>query len=808
MTVLEELGAERCWIVAREVHEADGKINKVPLDPTTGRLFPKDSGAALNPEHWLTGPEAAMWAAQYGAGHWPGIVLHLALKVFCLDLDHCRAPNGGWFPHVGSFIGRFPGALSETSVSGNGRHLFIRYTGDLATHGVDNEPYRMQGYSNNRFILTTGAESAGSLAQDYTRELAQFLAEFFPEKTSTFGTWSATPVEEWNGPEDDNELLARMLRAASPRAVFGSGAAFRDLWEANSDVLAHAFPSRNNRDPYDRSGADQALFNHLAFWTGNNCERMLNIARGSALVRPKWNEREENYLKPTILDSCGSQREWYCERREEPPTPSTDGDSRVMASEVPPSPAGVPPAPPVAPTEAVLLPGELPEVGSYLSVQLLKHVFAGMCYVQDIHAIQQVDGTSITKERFDARLGGYQFAMTADGQRPSRSAWDCYLLSEQFRFPRVDTQFFKPALATGVIRTVEGRREINSYKPAEIRRVRGDAAPFLDLVHRMLPEGRDAEVLLCYMAACTRYIGTKFQWAIFLQATKGNGKSTIGKILEYCISKRYTHWAKAGEVGEKFNSVFVEKLLVIIDELYSDDNREFQQTLKNFVTADRIEVRPMYGEKTMKEVCFNLLLIDNHQNGVRIDVDERRYAPLFCAQQKKEHNARDGLTREYFLKLRRWLYNNDSEGMAIIYDYLMDMEIANDLNPATDCIVAPETTSTQLAATASLGSIEQELVEAIRQQQEGFRDGWVSSYAVDMLLAKCGRERAIPRNARKDLVTALGYIPHPSLDDGICTAPMVDGSMPRLFVKRDHAWAVTYLAPEAVRQGYLDSQKR
>lgn len=815
MTVLSELGGARSWIVAREIHEADGKVNKIPVDPTTGRLFPKDSGGALNPAHWMTGTDAAAWAAHLGPGYWPGLVLHPELKIFCLDLDHCRAPNGGWFPHVLSFLNRFPAALSETSVSDSGRHLFIRYVGDLPAHGVDNSTYQMQGYSCERFILTTGKDSSGSLAPDYTAELTRFLAEFFPEKLYNSAEWTSVPVEEWRGPEDDTELLGRMIRAASPRAIFGSGAAFSDLWFAHDreDVLAKAFPSRNNRDAYDRSGADQALFNHLAFWTGNNCERMLHIARGSQLARQKWLDREHNYLRPTILSSCGSQKEWYKETeapRTLHPEPAVASDSSPAGSEAPVivkvEMVGIPVAPPTAPAEATLKPGELPAVGEYCNIHTMRQLFAGMCYVQDIHAMQLPDGTSVEKNRFDSTYGGPQYAMTSDGQKPSKSAWDAYTLSEIYRFPRVETQYFRPGEPTGAIRTREGRREINSYRPAEVRRVPGDPAPFLDLLKRMLPNGNDAKILLCFMAACCQYLGTKFKWAPFIQGTKGNGKTTVGLVLEYCLSQRYTHWAKADQIGEKFNSVFVDKLLVIVDEMYSDDARELQEVLKQMVTATRIETRPMRAEKIMKEICFNMLLFSNHQNGVRIDMDERRYAPLFCAQQTKADKTRDGLTKPYFIELHKWLWEQD--GAAIVYDHLMAMQIPDELNPGTYCIEAPETTSTGFAATASLGSVEQELIEAVAQQLEGFRGGWISSAAVDMVLIRCGKDRYIPRNSRKGLVTALGYVPHPSLQDGVCSVPMSDGSMPRLYVLKGHTWEVGYLTPEQVKQGYLEAQKR
>jgi hypothetical protein len=46
-----------------------------------------------------------------------GISIYEGSQLFALDFDQCRAPNGGWLPHVVSFEGRFPGAYRETSVS-------------------------------------------------------------------------------------------------------------------------------------------------------------------------------------------------------------------------------------------------------------------------------------------------------------------------------------------------------------------------------------------------------------------------------------------------------------------------------------------------------------------------------------------------------------------------------------------------------------------------------------------------------------------------------------------------------------------
>ena len=799
--LLDALATRRVFVVYRAVPGDDGKTDKKPMHPVGG--YDIDG---QDPANWMLPSEALHYSTWWNSNKAPGVLSYgVGLVIaegsgfFCIDLDACRdLTTGGWYPHVANFEGRFPGAYRETSVSSNGRHIFGTYTGVAPVHGTRNKTYHMECYTRRRFIALTGDEADGSVLTDLTGPFLAFVAEFFPEHAEADhgNEWTSAPVSSWRGPADDGELISRACRAMSPKAVFGGGVAFVDLWRGNAEILGKVWPSGNDRDPYNRSSADQALANHLAFWCGNDCERMLRIMRAcDALRREKWDRPD--YLPRTILSSTGTQHEWYAEA--EAPAPAVPA---------PPVPGGVAvevtiPKPPPA-VERDLTPGELPPVGDFCSVHTLKQFFTGYCYVQDVHAIQFPDGTASSKERFDAMFGGPQFAIDAHG-KATKSAWDAYTLSEAYRFPRVNTQYFKPSDPTGKIRTVEGRQEINMYQAADVKRVKGDAAPFLDLIQRMLPAGQDGRILLCYMAACCRNLGTKFAWAPFLQGAKGNGKTTVAKVLEYCLSFRYTHWAKADQLGEKFNSVFVGKLLVIIDEMYSDDTRELQEILKQLVTATRIEVRPMYAEKTMKEICFNMFLISNHQNGVRIDLDERRYAPLFCAQQSKADRLRDGLDNGYFIALNHWLWNCD--GAAIVYDYLMTMEIPDELNPATGCRVAPHTTSTELAATASLGGVEQEVVEAIKQQHEGFRNGWVSSHAVDMLLARVGKDKVIPRNARKGLVTALGYVAHPSLPEGRCTIAMPDGSKPNLYIEKGHAWAVDYLAPEQVRQGYLDGQK-
>jgi len=813
----------RSFILYRLVPRENGKTDKIPVHPLTGAGPPgepeKTGISAQDPAQWMTPAEAGMWAEQWGAGYGVGLVIAEGSGLFCIDLDSCR-DGAGWQPHVSNFIARFPGAYTEASVSGNGVHIIGSYVGPAPSHGTRNKTYRAELYTRLRFIAIGGIGATGSPLSDCTRELAAFAQQFFPPHGDIeHGVeWTDKPVPQWRGPADDNELIARALRSSSASAVFGGRASFADLWYANAEALQRSFPSQNSHSSWDGSAADQALANHAAFWTGNNCERMLGLMRQSSLVRPKWDRMD--YMRSTILRACGDQKEWYQER--ETPAAAVDAErpgpepvrseagvsSLTVTVPLPPTAkesSAVPPPPPPTVEFLQLKPGERPPVGTVVTVHQQKQMFGGLCYVRDIHKIQLPDGLAISKDRFDVAFGGRMYITTPDGQRPSKSAWDAFVSNEVYDFPQVHTQCFDPSLPTSEIRVRDGLTQINCYKPAQIRRLAGDPGMFLSFLRTLIPDERDNLILRCWMAAAARHVGSKFAWCPFIQGVKGNGKTTLARIMEYCLSQRYTHWAKSSELGEKFNSVFVDKLLVIVDETRTQDQTELQEILKLMITSRRLEVRPMFAEKMMKDVCFNMFLLSNHKNGVRIDPNERRFAPFYCAQQTKADLARDGLTTEFFIRFNKWL---EADGFAVVFDYLMGLEVPDELNPAGACVVAPITTSTEQAVTESLGAIEQEILAAIEQKREGFRNGWLSSVSLDHLLAQLGKDKLIPRNMRQALVVGLGYEPHPALPrDGLCELPMPDGSMPRLFLRKGHPWAAGYLSPAQVRDGFLEAQK-
>ena len=110
-----------------------------------------------------------------------------------------------------------------------------------------------------------------------------------------------------------------------------------------------------------------------------------------------------------------------------------------------------------------------------------------------------------------------------------------------------------------------------------------------------------------------------------------------------------------------------------------------------------------------------------------------------------------------------------------------------------------------MAIEDSAGPIEQEIREAIAQGLPGFCGDFVSSVMLTGLLKQLGLKATFVR--RKNVLAAMGYIPHPGLPDGrLARSVYPDGAKPRLFV-REGSEAAKLSWEHAIAKAYCDAQR-
>jgi putative DNA primase/helicase len=290
------------WIVVRLDAQPNGKNSKLPIDHRTGQIPLTGSGGAFNRDHWLSHPQCLKRAAELGSNYTVGFVISADTGVWCLDIDNCLRADNTWSPLAQELCIALPGTAIEISQSGRGLHVWG--LGELPPHSMKRTDHGIELYSDKRFIAI-GSNATGSLSAPCVA-IGQFAAKWFPVAAPiTAAAVREGPCADWAGPTDDDELIRRALASQSAAVVFGDKASFSDLWVANAECLAQAYPTTTQGEPYDRSSADAALAMRLAFWTGRDVVRIERLMRRSALVRDKWERKD--YLQHTITRACERQ---------------------------------------------------------------------------------------------------------------------------------------------------------------------------------------------------------------------------------------------------------------------------------------------------------------------------------------------------------------------------------------------------------------------------------------------------------------------------------------------------------------------
>ncbi len=252
----------------------------MPINPRMG-----DGAKAGQPNTWATFEEAVQASASYdGIGfefHNNGVV--------GVDLDRVIDPETGIADPAALEAVERLNSYTEYSPSGTGLHIYVR--GKIPVNGRKGGAREM--YQAKRYFTVTGKPfgDVRPLA-DRSKEIVELFAEWFPDKSAPMPqkSTSSAPIDL-----SDAELITKIKRSKN-------GALFSALWD---DWETSGYKSH--------SEADIALCNILAFWTGNDADRMDRLFRSSSLMRQKWDRRQSGstYGAITIQNAISSTQQTY-----------------------------------------------------------------------------------------------------------------------------------------------------------------------------------------------------------------------------------------------------------------------------------------------------------------------------------------------------------------------------------------------------------------------------------------------------------------------------------------------------------------
>jgi len=607
-----------------------GKFDKVTINPAT--LFPH---SAHDSTVWYDAGTAISIAKNLGESFGVGFTFTENDPFWFFDIDGC-VTGGEWTPEALAFLAHFQGAAVEVSHSGTGLHIIG--SGSVGEHSKKNIKLGLEFYTEYRFVALTGNQTSGDAAFDASHLLPAFAAYYFPPKnTTTANQWTTEPDPKSKPLRTDKALIKKMLSTASAGAVFGTAVSAADLWNCDDEKLAAAYPSFNDVDPFDRSSADQALCNHLAFWCGKDCERMSSLMEQSGLMRDKWEQRKD-YRQDTILNACGSCRDMYGSKIVEKQEAQVEWkpEQQIVNTQI------------IANGGARILAYE--ERPTYFAGHyfLTKHskVFCPDCVIRSM-------------AEYNAMYSTVEFAEPFGG-KPIMEAWKAYVTAVDMQRMQVYDTAYRPEYDFSATFKEDNRHWVNEYVNQDGARVAGDASPFLNHIKNILPNERDQQILLSWMAAFIQFPGKKFMWSPFVQGIQGNGKSLISRILGYCIGVEHVEDVDPEDFcnsGGKFNAYIKNHRLATLEEIKIGSRNQAESALKRFIGYNRQSMQKKGVDQLTIRTCINWILYSNHKDAILVTDDSRRFAILFCAQQENDDLKKLDMQRggSYFFELFKWL---------------------------------------------------------------------------------------------------------------------------------------------------------
>lgn len=462
--------------------------------------------------------------------------------------------------------------------------------------------------------------------------------------------------------------------------------------------------------------------------------------------------------------------------------------------------------------------GCTPHNGGILMPDQQLLLFAGCVFISGQNKIFTPNGRRVEKAVFDVLKGGYEFLIgDPEGKKKTDSAWVAFTQNYRYRPPTVDEVCFRPELEPRAIVQDGTLTLLNGYVPIDTPVLEGDPEPFLTHMEKLLPDERDRQILLTFMASCIQNVGFKAQWAPVVQGVQGNGKTLLLDVMAYAVGRQYYHTPNAAKMTRKgvdFNAWVENKLFFGMEEVYSSNRRDFLNEFKPYVTNRTLPIEGKGVNEYTGDNRANMILLTNYRDGVPIDANERRYAPLFTAQQSRADMARDGMTSAYFVNLWDWLRGEGRHadkgvnyGYKVVNGHLRSYQCVAEFDPRRLATVAPLTSCFSEAVNEGRGQAEQEVQEAIDQGLPGFAGGWVSSIMLDRLLE--AKRLMVPRGKRKALMESLGYHYHPALEGGrVHNAVTPDNGKPRLYVKVGTIADQNVTKPADAARMYQDAQQQ
>lgn len=270
----EELKQHEHFVLWKYV-EQDGKKKKVPY--TINQKY----ASVTNPKSWTSWEKAIKCTWADGVGF-----VFTDSPYVGIDIDHCL--DGGEEEKEALGIAQDLGTYCEISPSGTGLHMIGK-----AELSQGFRTSKIEVYPDKRYFTLTGNVWQGLKDIKHIQEPLERITGGIAKERNQRPQRKPQRKPQPEAPRTAAEVVA-LIRKSTKAGLFS------ELYDMG-DVTRYG----------NKSSADMALINMLAFWTGRNEALMEEIFKGSALAQRDKAQNREDYVKRTIAEAVAKCNNTY-----------------------------------------------------------------------------------------------------------------------------------------------------------------------------------------------------------------------------------------------------------------------------------------------------------------------------------------------------------------------------------------------------------------------------------------------------------------------------------------------------------------
>lgn len=284
----------------------------------------------------------------------------------------------------------------------------------------------------------------------------------------------------------------------------------------------------------------------------------------------------------------------------------------------------------------------------------------------------------------------------------------------------------------------DGIEFLNTFKPSEVVGTEGDAQPFVDFMHGVVPDDVEREHLLKMMAFTVRNPGRKLRHALLLRtAVQGVGKSMLAEIWGELLGPHNVRKTTSKELAGDYQGYLPQRLLVVCEEMNLGMGAKAYNDMKDLITADRALVNEKHMRQREWPVFATFVFLSNLHQPLMVETSDRRIFYIDSPAERREP--------EYYKNFAVWWQEN----LGVIRHYLDGIDLT-EFNPHE----APPITASKLELIAgSRSEFAQELALAIAERQDCFDRDLVTLSQICVSLRLAGRPPS-----KSQLIRALGEL--------------------------------------------------